>query len=128
MSYKPAGYTSVAPYLVVEGAAATLTFLEKTFDGERLRLISGNDGIVRHGEIRIGDTVVMLADAVPGWPAIAAHVHIYVPDVDRTYAKALAAGAVAVQSPVQKEDADKRGGFRDAGGTTWWVATQIVKG
>ncbi|HST45626.1 MAG TPA: hypothetical protein VLK29_10440, partial [Luteimonas sp.] len=54
------------------------------------------------------------------------HVHVYVADVDAVYARALAAGATAVQAPVQKGDADRRGGFRDAGGTTWWVATQIA--
>ena len=51
--------------------------------------------------------------------------HIYVRDVDATYARALEAGAVSVQAPVQKGDADKRGGVRDTGGTTWWIATPM---
>jgi uncharacterized glyoxalase superfamily protein PhnB len=58
------------------------------------------------------------------WPAVAAHIHVYVPDVDATYAKALQNGATSVQAPVQKQDEDKRGGFKDAWGTTWWVATK----
>jgi uncharacterized glyoxalase superfamily protein PhnB len=67
----------------------------------------------------------MIADGAPGWPPIQAHVHIYVPDVDATYRRALDAGAVSVQEPVKKEDEDKRGGVKDAGGTTWWIATKV---
>jgi PhnB protein len=69
--------------------------------------------------------VIMLGDAGENWPAIGAHVHVYVPDVDATYRRALQAGATSVQAPVQKEDEDKRGGVKDAGGTTWWISTRI---
>ena len=51
--------------------------------------------------------------------------YIYVADVDATYQRALAAGAVSVQMPAKKDDADKRGGVKDACGTTWWIATQV---
>lgn len=125
MSYKPEQYTSVAPYLVVDGAQATIDFLVAVFGAQPLRMVAGDGGEIRHGEVRIDDTVLMLADAVAGWPAVPAHVHVYVPDVDATYARALAAGATPIQAPVQKDDADKRGGFRDAGGTSWWVGTQL---
>jgi uncharacterized glyoxalase superfamily protein PhnB len=68
----------------------------------------------------------MLADPVPpDWPPASSYVHIYVEDVDATYRRALEAGAVSVQEPVKKQDDDKRGGVRDAGGTTWWIATRI---
>jgi len=69
--------------------------------------------------------MVMLADGAQGWPPIPAHVHVYVPDVDATYQRALAAGADGVQEPVQKADEDKRGGVKDPGGTTWWIATRV---
>jgi uncharacterized glyoxalase superfamily protein PhnB len=52
-------------------------------------------------------------------------VYVYVPDVDATYSRALAAGAVSVQEPVKGEDEDKRGGVKDAGGTTWWLASKV---
>lgn len=124
-AYKPEQYTSVAPYLLVNGAAETVDFLVRVFDAERLRIVPGEDGRLRHAEVRIDDTVVMLADAVEGYEAVPTHVHVYVPDVDATYRRALEAGAIGVQEPQQKADADKRGGFQDAGGTTWWVATQL---
>lgn len=125
MAYKPEGYTSVAPYLTVNGARDTIDFLIRVFGAQTLRMIPGAEGKIAHGEVRIEDTVIMLTDAVEGWPATASHVHVYVEDVDAVFGRAVAAGALIVKLPVQDGDADKRGGFKDAGGTTWWVATQV---
>ena len=124
-AYKPEGYTSVAPYLVVDGAARTIDFLVRALGGVELSRIPGPNGAVMHAEVRIDDTVVMLSDGAPGWAHQPAHVHVYVPDVDATYRRALDAGATSVQAPVQKGDPDKRGGVKDAGGTTWWIATKV---
>jgi PhnB protein len=123
--WKPQGYNSVSPYLVVSDAKATMAFLKAAFDAEPLRVIARPDGTLRHAEARIGDTVVMLADAIDGWPAVPAHVHVYVADVDAIYRRALAAGAKSIAEPAKKDDADKRGGVQDSGGTTWWLATQV---
>ena len=87
--WKPQGYNSVSPYLIVSDARATMAFLQAAFDAEPLRVIARPDGTLRHAEARIGDTVVMLADAVDGWPAVPAYVHVYVADVDDS----LSAGA-----------------------------------
>lgn len=124
-SYKPQGYTSVAPYLIVSGAKASIEFLVRVFDAAELRRMTRPDGSIQHAEVRLDDTVVMIADGVEGWPPIAAHVHVYVADVDATYRRAIEAGAIAVQEPAKKDDEDKRGGFKDTGGTTWWVATKV---
>lgn len=125
MAFKPEGYTSVAPYLTSLDAQATIDFLVRVFGAQPLRMIPGSGGKVAHGEVRIDDTVVMLTDAVEGWPATPSHVHVYVEDVDMIFERAMAAGATSVKEPVQDGDADKRGGFADAGGTTWWVSTQV---
>ena len=124
-SHKPATYNSVSPYLVVDGANGTTEFLIKVFGAVELRRFPGSDGKLMHAEVRIDDTVVMLADSTNEWPPIASYVHVYVADVDSTYKRALEAGAVSVQEPVKKEDEDKRGGVKDAGGTTWWIATKV---
>lgn len=124
-AYKPEGYTSVSPYLVVQGAAATIEFLKSAFDATELRSYPDAEGRLLHAEVRIADSVVMLADSAPAWPALAAHVHVYVPDVDATFRRALQAGAESVQEPVKKQDEDKRGGVKDAGGTTWWISTRV---
>lgn len=125
MSHKPEGYTSVAPYLIVDGAARTIDFLVRVFGAEELRRFASPDGGVMHAEVRIDDTVVMVADGGGDWPPIPANVHVYVPDVDDVYRRALEAGAASVQEPVKKDDEDRRGGVRDAGGTTWWIATRV---
>lgn len=123
--YKPNDYNSVSPYLIVNGAEATINFLEAVFGAVELRRFPGEPGKIMHAEVRIDDTVIMLADGVEGWPPIPAYVHVYVRNVDEVYQRALAAGATSVQEPVQKEDEDKRGGVKDDGGTTWWIATKV---
>jgi PhnB protein len=124
-SYKPNNYTAVAPYLIVDGADSTINFLKRVFGAVELRRFPDDTGKVRHAEVRIDDTVVMIADGAAGWPPVPSHVHVYVNDVDAVYARALEAGATSVQEPVKKEDEDKRGGVKDVGGTTWWIATKV---
>lgn len=121
-SHKPAGYTTVSPYLIVNGAAGTIGFLQQVFGATEHRRFEGEGGGIMHAEVRIDDTVLMVADGAEGWPALASHVHVYVADVDDTYRRALAAGAESVQEPVQKGDEDKRGGVKDAGGNSMPVA------
>jgi len=124
--YKPANYSTVSPYLVVNDANATIDFLKKVFGAVELRRFPDGAGRLMHAEVRVEDTVIMLADpAPPEWPPVSSYVHIYVRDVDTTFGKALAAGATTVQEPVKKEDEDKRGGVKDPGGTTWWIATRV---
>jgi uncharacterized glyoxalase superfamily protein PhnB len=78
-----------------------------------------------HAEVRIGDSVLMLGDATAEWPAVPASLHVYVEDVNAVYARALAAGGVALQPPDRKDDdPDRRGGVTDMAGNTWWIATQ----
>jgi PhnB protein len=123
--HKPEGYPSVSPYLVVDGASRTIEFLVRTFGAVELRRFPDPSGKVMHAEVRIDDSVVMIADGGAAFPPIPANVHIYVTDVDATYKRALEAGATSVQAPVKKADEDKRGGVKDSGGTTWWIATKI---
>jgi PhnB protein len=123
--FKPENYSTVSPYLIVKDAAQTIKFLEGTFGAKVLRLFPDADGRLMHAEVRIDDTVIMVADSAPEWPPIPSYVHIYVVDVDTTYSRALQLGAISVQEPVKKQDEDKRGGVKDLGGTTWWIATRV---
>ncbi|HXT13327.1 MAG TPA: VOC family protein [Candidatus Angelobacter sp.] len=123
--HKPHGYSTVSPYLVVNGADATVDFLARVFDATKLRRFATGDGKVIHSEVRIEDTVIMIADAAPMWPALPSHVHIYVADADATYRKALNAGAISVQMPTKRQDENKRGAVKDSSGTTWWIATKV---
>lgn len=123
--YKPDGYTSVSPYLVVQDAGQTIEFLIEAFGATELRRFPSAAGKIMHAEVRLDDTVVMLADGAEGWSPTPSHVHVYVPDVNTAYRRALECGATSVQEPIKKGDADKRGGVKDAGGTTWWIATKV---
>jgi PhnB protein len=123
-SWKPEQYSTVSPYLIVDGAARTIDFLTGVFGASELRRFPAPDGKVLHAEVRIGDSVVMIADGSEGWPPIGAHVHVYVEDVDAVHRRAVEAGAESIQEPVRKEDEDRRGGIKDPGGTTWWIATR----
>ena len=76
-------------------------------------------------EVRIDDTVVMIGEAPEGWEAVPCHIHIYVPDVDATYALALENGGESVQAPVKKDDPDRRAAVKGPGGSTWWFGTQV---
>ncbi len=124
-SYKPEGYSSVAVYIMADGAQRVIDFVKQAFDAEELRRSDNPDGSIMHAEVRIDDTVVMLADAGGEFPPFPVWLHVYVPDVDATYQRALATGGVSVQEPRQQNDPDRRSGVRDPAGNTWWIATQV---
>jgi uncharacterized glyoxalase superfamily protein PhnB len=125
MAYKPEGYNSVSVYLVAGGAQRVIDFLKQTFGATALRRYDNEDGTIMHAEVRIDDTVVMIGEAGPQWPAFPSWLHVYVKDVDATYRRALQAGGISVQEPSRREgDPDRRGGVKDPAGNTWWISTQ----
>jgi PhnB protein len=125
-SYKPQGYSSVSPYVVANGAQGVIDFLIETFDARQTRRYDRPDGSIMHAEVQIDDTVVMVADGADHNPAFSIWLHVYVPDVDTSYRRALDAGGLSVDEPKQREgDPDRRGGVKDPAGNTWWIATQV---
>jgi len=122
--YKPQGHTSLAPYLIVADGRAQLAFIKAVFDAEPSLVVPSDSGGVAHAEVRIDDTVLMMGEA-PGGSG--AHVHVYVPDVDAVFERAIAAGGSPVQAPMEKGDGDRRGGITDPSGTTWWLSTQMTE-
>jgi PhnB protein len=127
--WKPHGYPDVSAYLICPGVERVIDFLKAAFDGTVLRRFDLPDGSVMHAEVRVGDSVIMMGDAGEQWPAVPSHLHVYVPDVDASYRRALASGGVSAAEPSQKEgDPDRRGGVKDPAGNTWWIATQRSAG
>jgi PhnB protein len=123
-SYKPDGYASVSVYIMASQAQRVIDFLAEVFAARPRRRFDRPDGAILHAEVQIDDTVVMIADAEAA--AFPVWLHVYVPDVDATYKLALAAGGESVEAPNQKPgDPDRRGGFKDPAGNTWWIATQV---
>lgn len=108
-AYKPDGYNSVSPYLIVDGASDTIEFLEAVFGATELRKFPDADGRLMHAEVRIDDTVVMLADGVDDWPPVPSFVHVYVSDVDAVYRKALEAGG-GIGSGTEREGRRRQAG------------------
>ena len=123
MPYKPDGYTSLSPYLIVADAEATLRFAREVLGADPLFIHRGPDGAIAHAEARIDDAILMVGQASGGGEV---HLHLYVTDVDETYRRALEAGATVVAEIAEKGDGDRRGGVRDPGGTVWWLSTQIT--
>ncbi len=124
-SWKPDQYPSLSPYIVASDAKRLIAFLENAFDGVVTRQFNMPDGSVNHAEVRVDDSLVMLGQAGGEWEPVSNYMHLYVEDVDTSYKRALEAGAVSVQEPIQKEgDSDKRCGVKDQDGNTWWIASQ----
>jgi PhnB protein len=129
----PEGYGSVTPYLIVSGAAEAIDFYTRVFGAtERMRM-EGPDGTVGHAELKLGDSVVMLADEFPelgarsprtigGSPVI---VHVYVEDADAIVEAAAAAGARVVQPVETRFYGDRSGQIEDPFGHLWNVATHV---
>ena len=125
-NYKPTGYNSVSPYLVVKGAQKMVDFLKEIFEGEELRRYDNEDGTIMHTEIKIDDSVIMIGDASDQWPANKHMLHVYVPDVDETFQRAIRKGCKSMEEPRRQEgDPDKRGMFEDFAGNQWAVSSQL---
>lgn len=121
----PEGYHSVTPCFTVEDAPGLLAFVKQAFDAVEVHRTLDDDGKIRHAEFRIGDSMLMLSQARGEWKAEPGSVYVYVPDVDATYRKALAAGATSLMEPADQFYGDRSGGVKDAHGITWWLGTHV---
>lgn len=127
----PEGYHSITPYLICSGAAAALDYYRKVFGATELMRMAGPDGKVHHSEIRIGDSVVMVADEAPEVQAVSPKtvggtpvgLMLYVEDVDDVFKRALAAGGKQVQPLEDKFYGDRSGSLVDPFGHQWTIAT-----
>lgn len=129
----PDNYRRVTPYLVVKGAAQAIEFYTQVFGATVGMRLDSPDGRVGHAELKIGDSVIMLADEFPdmkilGPKAIGGSpvsLLIYVEDVDSTLPKAVAAGA-EIKRPIQNQFyGDRSGMITDPFGHVWTVATHV---
>lgn len=126
--FRRPGFTAVTPGLCVNSSGQLFTFLERAFgatlvDGQRDEL--GNFG---HAELRIGDSLMELSEAKPKWPAKPCAHHLYVPDTDAVYTKAIAAGAQSLQAPRDAEYGERTASVKDAAGNHWYIATRLEGG
>jgi len=118
-------FPNIAPYFLVKGAPKFIDFLVSAFEGaERIR-IPRPDGGIMHAEVAIGDSVIELSDANEQYPSRPMTTHLYVPDADATYARALQAGATPIYAPSDEHPSgDRWGEAKDPFGNTWYIATR----
>ncbi|HLK53679.1 MAG TPA: VOC family protein [Candidatus Angelobacter sp.] len=124
-AYKPEGYQNVIPYLHVNGAAKMIAFMKEVFDAKEIAVYPRPDGTIGHAALRIGDSVVELADGGQDWPAMPCALQVYVPDTDAAYHRALKAGASSLQAPADQFYGDRVASVKDICGNNWYIATQI---
>ena len=112
----PDGWHSVTPRLVVQDPTVLVDFLKNTFDA------SGDYAVDRPSLMRIGDSIVMVSGVGPR-KAMPAFLYVYVDDVDATYRRALRAGGVSIEAPIDVSYGDRRAMVKDPCGNEWQIAT-----
>jgi PhnB protein len=129
----PAGYHSVTPAIVVRDAAKAIDFYKRAFGAEEIDRMVGPDGSIMHAEIRIGDSLIMLGEENEQWGTrsplstngVHGSLHIYVPDVDAAFERALQAGAKARYPLENAFWGDRYGKVTDPFGHEWGLATRV---
>jgi PhnB protein len=129
----PDGYHSVTPYLFIRGAGGAIDFYKKVFGAKEIVRVPGSIGQVMHAELKIGDSIVMLADENPKAGSMSPQtaggvsvcLHVYVENVDEVMQKAVDSGAKLLR-PVQNQFyGDRSGTLIDPFGHMWSVATHV---
>lgn len=127
----PEGYHSVTPYLIVKGAAQALEFYKTALGATEVMRMDDPSGKLMHAEIKIGDSMIMLADEFPEMGAKSPQtlggspvgLCVYVPNVDQQFQQAIAAGAKEERPVKDQFYGDRSGTLRDPFGHQWTIAT-----
>jgi uncharacterized glyoxalase superfamily protein PhnB len=120
----PKGYQEVTPYLNVSDGSGFIAFTKAAFGAKVRSTMPGPEGKLMHAEIKIGDTIVMLSDAVRE-PARPAGLLLYSNNVDKSFAKAVKAGAKVLMPPQDMFWGDRFARVEDPQGNSWQIATHV---
>jgi PhnB protein len=121
----PVGYHTVTPYLAVPDAQRLIDFMVKVFDAKEREIIRKPDGQIRHAEVQMGDSIIMLGTTSSTYGNATATLYVYVDDADARYQKALEAGATSISGPANQFYGDRHAGVKDPNGISWWIATHL---
>ena len=125
MHYKPEGYNSLSPYLIVDDAQKLVELLKTVFDAKELRRFDHENGKIAHIELKLDDSIIMISNSTENYPGHKMMLHFYVPDIFKTFDKAIENGCEIIEKPMNKNgDPDTRGSFYDFAGNYWSVSTQ----
>ena len=117
------GFHSITPYVVAQGAAKLIDFMKQAFGAEEVFRMPRPDGMIAHAEVRIGDSMVEVADGTDTHKPAPVSLHLYVSDADAIYRRAMEAGGTSMHEPVDQEYGDREAGVKDASGNHWYIAT-----
>lgn len=121
----PDGFHTITPYLLVNGAAKLIDFLQRAFGATITYCSKQPNGAIMHSQLKIGDSIVMLADARTDFKQMPCSIYMYVKDADATYNSAMKAGATSIMAPADQFYGDRNAGVQDMCGNHWWIATHI---
>jgi len=121
----PEGLRSVQPYLHLREAHKMIPFMETVFGAEAIGVHKSPEGIVHHATIRIGNATLEIDEAHAEFQPMPCHLHVYVPDTDAAYARAMDAGATSIDAPRNAPYGDRAAGVKDAWGNSWFIATYL---
>src|SRR5215510_7492684 len=122
-AFKPEGFHAVTPYLTVKPATELVDFVKQAFGAVESFRTTGSAGGL-HCEVKIGDSMVMIGGG-PSFDQRPAAIHLYVPDVDDLYARAVAAGATSLVEPAEQEYGDRLAAVKDIGGNEWYIERRV---
>ena len=127
MSVKPIpdGFHTITPYLFAHSASRLIEFISAAFEGELIFQQKRPDGAVMHATMRIGDSMLMLADATREFGPMPSSIYLYVTDCDAVYQRALGSGGVSIFPMMTLPSGERYGGVKDPCGNIWWVATHV---
>jgi len=118
----PPGFHTVTPYIVVPGIARLLDFLKQAFGAVEKERMKREDGTIAHAAVTLGDSIIEMGEAVDP-RSMPTTLHVYVPDVDEMYKRALAAGAKSLSEPKDQFYGERSAGLVDGWGNHWYIAT-----
>ncbi len=125
---RPHGHHVVTPSAVVANPGDVITFLEKAFDGKTVDRYDLPDGSVMHAEVLLGDSTLLIGPPRDGAKPMPAALSFYVDDaeqVDRTFKRALKAGATAVSEPQTMPWGYHAACVSDAAGNRWTICAIV---
>lgn len=131
---KRPGFHTVTPYMIVNDGAGALAFYKKAFGATETYLMADAEGKVRHAEIMIGNSMLMLTEENPEFPewlgpksrgGTALHLYLYVEDADAIFNQAVSAGATVMLPLEDHSYGDRSGGVVDPFGHIWYIATHL---
>lgn len=131
VQFKPDGYHSITPYLIIRGAAEAIDWYKTVFGAEEIMRMPGPDGKIGHAELKIGDTIFMMGDEGGPWRGpqtlggSPVGLMLYVKNVDAVFHRAMQNGARQNQPLENKFYGDRAGAFSDPWGHSWMVSTHV---